>query len=316
MSILKEQNIAEIQKRSFGEVLQNREAVGFVNGLIKESYQDYFKGHEEEVGAMVDRTWVLLGENAGADSEKLQQTVTKINSEIFRKQDPSFWFNAMYRTYKTDLRPKKDFAKLQQYIDGKRVLDYGSGGGYLALLISQNGYEVSTTDVIDYRVNEAKHLPFKAMVSPTDIPYPDNNFDTTIIKAVLHHIDAVNLPTVLSELRRVSKRLIIEEDTYDVPNDLPGMEDVRKSQPQLEKFIAMSREDQLQALMLIDYFSNAIAQGVVEMNFPFQFKSVDQWKTVLESHGLELTDAKLLGFQPGNVNKSCHVWLVSDRQQN
>jgi hypothetical protein len=179
--------------------------------------------------------------------------------------------------------------------------------------MSQSGYEVSTTDVIDYRVDIAKHLPFRAMSSPTDIPYPDNSFDTAIIKAVLHHINEPDLPIVIQELCRVAKRLIIEEDTYAVPGDTPGLQKLTESQPQLRKFMALSIEDQLQALMLIDYFANAIAQGVVEMNFPFQFKSIPQLKTLLEQNELRLTNVKLLGFQDGAVNKSCHVWLIADK---
>lgn len=315
---MSERETEEIQKQTFGEVLKNQEAVGFVSSLIKDSYQKFFTGHEEEVGGMVDKSWSILTSQAGTSNEELKQTVTQINSEIFHKQDPEFWFNSLYKIYKTKTRPEKDFVRLKPHIAGKRVLDYGSGGGYLAKTMAENGYEVSTTDVLDYRVPEAKHLPFRAMASPTDIPYPDDSFDTTIIKAVLHHIDPVNLPVVLRELQRVSKRVIIEEDTYDLPQDMPGLQELRQSQPQLEKFISMSKEDQLQCLMLIDYFSNAIAQGVVEMNFPFQFKSPGQWKEVLESHGFNLHDTKLLGFQDGNVSKnmSCLANSRSERIKN
>lgn len=302
-----------IQRRTFSEVLREQEPVGFVQDLIRESYQAYFVGHEREVGEMVDNAWSLLRETAPHGKLELHAAVKKVNSEIFCKQDPTFWFNTMYRVYKTDLRPKKDFERMRKLLFGRRVLDYGSGGGYLAVLLSKNRYDVSTTDILDYRAAEAKHLPFRPMTSPTDIPYPANSFDTTIIKAVLHHIEATNLPAVLKELRKISKRLIIEEDTFGLTENIPGLEELRKEQPQLVKFMNLSPEDQLQALMLIDYFANAITQGIVDMNFPFQFKTPQQWQQTFESADMTLIETMLLGFQPGNVNKTCHVWFVVDR---
>jgi hypothetical protein len=166
---------------------------------------------------------------------------------------------------------------------------------------------------MDYRFEGAKHLPFKAMLSPADIPYPNDSFDTVIIKTVLHHIDESELPRVLEELCRIGSRLIIEEDTFDLSVDTPGLLELSQQQTQLKRFIALSPEDQLCALMLIDYFGNAIAQGLVDMNCPFQFKTMDQWAGVLKKHRLQLNHMQLLGFQPGNVNKTCQVRLIVDR---
>ncbi len=305
---------AEIQQSSLRQLLANAEVVAFVRALTTESYQAYFHGHEREVGEMVGRAWDLLADDANSGGEHLGRATETIGREIFRIGDPTFWFNVLYKTYKTDVRPRKDFSRLRQYIRGTRVLDFGSGGGYLALRMSENGYQVSTTDVIDYRVDTARHLPFVAMASATDVPYPDNAFDTAIVKAVLHHVDEAVLARVITELHRVSKRLIIEEDTFDVPAEMPGVALLLESQPNLRRFTGLSQADQLRSLMLIDYFANAIAQGIAHMNFPFQFKTITQWRQVLADHGMALAAVELLGFQEGNVNKSCHVWLITDRR--
>ena len=74
------------------------------------------------------------------------------------------------------------------------MLDYGCGSGYLAAGLLAGGYEVFTTDVLDYRYEEARRLPFAQMASPTDIPYPDNSVDVALVQAVLHHIDSDDLP--------------------------------------------------------------------------------------------------------------------------
>jgi hypothetical protein len=162
---------------------------------------------------------------------------------------------------------------------------------------------VLTTDVLDYRVPEAKHLPFQHMTSPVNIPYPDTNADTIIVKAVLHHVAPTDLSSVLKELRRVSQRIIIK-----------GVEELANVQPQFAHFRSLNVSDQLESLMLIDYFANALAQGVIDMNFPFQFKTIPQWTALLALHGLRVSHIELLGFQPGNVNRSCHVWFICDRR--
>ena len=299
---------------SFGKVLQNQEVVRFVRELVRENYREFFTGHEE-VAEMVDEAFDLLvsSQRAKPERERLQEAVATINQTLFKKDNSTFWFNQLYHEYKTKTRPQKDFSRLHPYLQGSTILDYGSGGGYLALELERHGYQVLTTDVLDYRVPEAKHLPFQQMTSPVNIPYADTNADTTIVKAVLHHIAPSHLSSVISELRRVSKSIIIEEDTYDVPPTLKGVEEIARAQPQFARFRTLTVKNQLESLILIDYVANALAQGLVEMNFPFQFKTIPQWTALLEAHDLRVTQVELLGFQPGNVNRSCHVWFICDR---
>jgi hypothetical protein len=46
------------------------------------------------------------------------------------------------------------------------------------------------------------------------------------------------------------------------------MAEILKTQPLLRTFVSMPLEVQRQVLVLIDFFSNAIAQGIPEMNIP------------------------------------------------
>ena len=66
-------------------------------------------------------------------------------------------------------------------------------------------------------------------------------------------------------------------------------------------------------LALIDFFANAIAQGIPEMNMPFAFKTVSEWERVLLQNGFRVTRRIVAGFEPGRMHKSCHVWLVCER---
>ena len=66
-------------------------------------------------------------------------------------------------------------------------------------------------------------------------------------------------------------------------------------------------------LALIDFFANAIAQGLPEMNMPFEFKTVTKWEQVLLQNGFRVNKSLVAGFEPGLMHKSCHVWLVCER---
>jgi SAM-dependent methyltransferase len=197
-----------------------------------------------------------------------------------------------------------------------RVLDYGCGSGYLAARLAKGGYQVFTADVLDYRYQEAKQLPFVQMSSPTDIPYADDSVDVALIQAVLHHIDPNDLPRVLHRLGKIARYLLIKEDTYGVPahmNELEGMNDALSTQPLLRTFVNMPLATQHQVLVLIDFFSNAIAQGLPEMNMPFEFKTLSEWQQVLPAHGFKVNRAVLAGFEPGRMHMSCHLWLRCER---
>ena len=140
--------------------------------------------------------------------------------DTFRKSDPSFWFNRIYHQYKTQIKPEADFQRLQRLLPGNRVLDYGCGSGYLAARLAKGGYEMFTTDVLDYRYQEARHLPFVRMASATDISYPDDSVDVAVVLAVLHHIDSSDLSRVLRGSERVARYALIKEDTYGLPDGM------------------------------------------------------------------------------------------------
>jgi hypothetical protein len=151
------------------------------------------------------------------------------------------------------------------------------------------------------------------MASPTDIPYSNNSVDVALVQAVLHHIGPDDLPLVLRRLGKVAKYILIKEDCYGLPTDLPGLADTLKKQPLLQTFVAMPLAMQREVLVLIDFFSNAIAQGLPEMNMPFEFKTVPEWWKVLVANGFQVNKTVLAGFEPGRMHMSCHVWFLCER---
>jgi SAM-dependent methyltransferase len=298
-----------------GRALRNAEVVEFVSASVKAGYRECFLTEGEQACALVHDAFSRLAKSqqVGVDPAGLVQVTSALLEHTFRKQDPSFWFNRIYHQYKTLAKPETDFRRLQKLLPGKKVLDYGCGSGYLAARLSKGGYKVFTTDVLDYRYEEARGLPFVQMASATDIPYPDDSVDVAMVFAVLHHIDPENLSVVIRRLRAIARQVLIKEDTYGLPNDMEGLAETLQAQPLLRTFVSMTLDRQQQALALIDFFANAIAQGLPEMNMPFEFKTVTEWTEVLRRSGFKLTRTVLAGFEPGLMHKSCHVWLLGER---
>ena len=301
--------------RTVADALRNPVVVEFVSTTVKAGYREFFGAMNDPVCAMVDAAFEQLARSQqdGIHPVKLVEVTSDLLQNTFHKADSSFWFNQVYRRYKTQTKPETDFQQLQKLLPGKRVLDYGCGSGYLAARLSQGGYQVFTTDVLDYRYEEARRLPFARMASPTDILYPDNSVDVALVQAVLHHIDSGDLPRVIRRLAKISTHALIKEDTYGLPHQMEGLAKTLNTQPLLQTFVGMPLEVQHQVLVLIDFFSNAIAQGIPEMNMPFEFKTVTEWQQVLLRNGFRVNKTVLAGFEPGRMHKSCHVWLVCER---
>jgi 2-polyprenyl-3-methyl-5-hydroxy-6-metoxy-1,4-benzoquinol methylase len=119
---------------------------------------------------MLDEAFDRLAQSQSdaVDSAKLVEATSFLLENTFKKRDASFWFNRGYQRYKTEIKPEADFRQVTRLIRGRTVLDYGCGSGYMAARLARGGYDVFTTDVLDYRYPEAKHLPFVRMSAATD----------------------------------------------------------------------------------------------------------------------------------------------------
>ncbi len=297
-----------IKHESFQQLFHCPHVLDFVKKVIMKSYVECAGGFEPEMRGILERTFTVLTAARG-DNQEFQKALTLINTDIFRKSDADFWFNRIYSKYKTELKPADRFRKLKEWITGKTVLDVGCGNGLTSYILNQNGYEVSLTDVLDYRDEKASALTFQPMSSPHVIPYPERHFDTGLVFAVLHHVELSDLPLLLDGLRQMCSRIIVEEDCYEVTEELLR---TSRDDSMMKEFADLSGEDQLRSLKFIDYFANAIAQGIPQMDMPFNFKTVGEWEQLFHAHDFKILRTVLKGFQPGYFNRSCHVWFILD----
>ena len=296
-----------------GKALRNEKVVSFVKFILKSSYHDFFPDKEKEVEEMIDEVFskLVASQKDGINEEKLEEVAFEIYQTVFRAGDLGFWFNSRYRKYKSSSKPKAELSVIKKHILGKKILDFGSGLGYLSLFLDKEGFKIISTDVLDNRHKEVSHIEFRRMADSSHIPCLDDNIDTVIIKTVFHHINNSDILKIVSDLGRIAKRVLVVEDIYDANQDLVYSKLGRNKK--LDNFFALSKKERLQSCILIDYYGNSIAQGIMEMNFPFTFKTVGQWSEIMQNNGFAKSKTKWLGFSNYNLHGFFQSLMVFDR---
>ena len=115
----------------------------------------------------------------------------------------------LFRFWKRD--SKRKISWIIDYIEkGDRIIDIGSGPGWVTHYLLDLGYDVIPVDIAD------RTIPGDARPKIYDgrwLPFETDSFDVALIFTVLHHVrDPVSL---IMEAKRISKRIIIIEDTYN-----------------------------------------------------------------------------------------------------
>jgi len=130
------------------------------------------------------------------------------------------------------------------------ILDVGCGDGSVAKLIMDSNPSLNIAG-IEIQSSLPAKIPRK-LYNGKEIPYPDNHFDIVIALDVLHHID--DIPSLLAEMERVSKKYLIIKDhmTYSIFSQW--------------------------LISFTDYFSN-LPYGI---RCAFNFPSFERWKSYFD----------------------------------
>jgi len=127
---------------------------------------------------------------------------------------------AQFRKYGYDILKERDFAfKKAGFKKGKRILEIGTGRGYMVLTLAQKGFEVTTIDS-DRRIQRAarsilKHYRLEKLVrlkimNAERLKFKDVSFDYVLAVNFMHH--AKNPILCLKEMLRVTKEKILIVD--------------------------------------------------------------------------------------------------------
>jgi len=72
----------------------------------------------------------------------------------------------------------------------------------------------------------------------------------------------------------------------------------------------MPIEEQIQYMKLLDYFSNVVVMRVPDMNFPFGYKTINQWRELFLKIGFTSVETVLIGF--GRFHRTGRVAFILD----
>ena len=119
------------------------------------------------------------------------------------------WFRPVYRAT-AGPRAGIKFNRIKDFLpENATLLDVGTGNGALSHRLGAEGWNVKAIDVMDLSFYEdVKPLIYDGR----SMPFADNEFDIAMGITILHHIK--DQETVIQEMIRVSRRLIIMEDVH------------------------------------------------------------------------------------------------------
>lgn len=109
---------------------------------------------------------------------------------------------------------RKECLRIVEPLKGNRVLDIGTGSGWMAILLAQEEYDVTTIDVDEEAIERAKQRAYDAgeavmrhinfiHADALRIPFPDNTFDAVFSFDSMHHMP--DCSKALGEMIRVAK---------------------------------------------------------------------------------------------------------------
>jgi ubiquinone/menaquinone biosynthesis C-methylase UbiE len=91
-----------------------------------------------------------------------------------------------------------------------RVLDIGAGNCVLCRQLRLAGYDVTPVDLENLSfINDIVPILYDGMI----LPFDDDSYDVAMVVTVLHHTQDPD--AVLSQLKRVAKRIIVIEEIYE-----------------------------------------------------------------------------------------------------
>ena len=108
------------------------------------------------------------------------------------------------------LRAETIVKRIEPYIkNSNKLIDIGSGTGYVASILKREGKDITPVDVDSFR---GLRLIKPIIYDGKKLPFPDKSFGTGLLLMVLHHTPDPS--TVFSEAARVARDIVVIETSY------------------------------------------------------------------------------------------------------
>ncbi len=142
------------------------------------------------------------------------------------------------------------FVNSVKKINGKKILDLGSGPGRDGLLFKKEGFHSVCVDLSEAMINHCKEHGLEAYVMDFyDLKFPDNSFDAIWASFSLLHAPKKNLPKILKDIKRILK----PNGVFMISVFEGSSEGIRKELNKREVYISYYKEDELKNI-LKDFF--------------------------------------------------------------
>ena len=189
----------------------------------------------------------------------------------------SSWLSHSFSNY----RANQIATQLSKFVHrNETVLDCGCGSMRISeILQEKSGVTAFGADVIHLNHNNSNFC----LCSGENLAFKSGCFDVVFLIFTLHHI--TNPMLALREgLRVASKRLIVLEDVYQ-------------------------NQQELQLLKILDWYGNIFISK--DMNFPFNFKTENEWKSIFKSLDTKLITVE--SIRPTAWRPSRHRLFVLEK---
>ncbi|MBU0974595.1 class I SAM-dependent methyltransferase [Patescibacteria group bacterium] len=293
------------------KILRNKEAVVFVKKLIVTHYKKNFSEYKPMILA-TDKALdeLIKGQINKTSIAKLKKSMNLISEYIYTtKNIPKFF--KKYNLYKSSLKPKYYFSIIEKDIVGNKIIDFGTGKGYMSRYLFNQGFNVISADILDYRETNKNYIPFIKINYTDEISDKIPLQDTSLLLTVLHHISQKNIPDTLQELSKITKRLIIIEDIWD-SSYIDENKKLLNNSNNIKEFLKLSAKTKKDSIELMDFYGNVVTQGLIKMNLPFQFKSVESWKKILHESGFSVNNVEFIGLPQISFHGFFQIKIVCD----
>ncbi|MBI3623227.1 hypothetical protein HY212_04075 [Candidatus Pacearchaeota archaeon] len=146
---------------------------------------------------------------------------------------------------------------------------------------------------IDYFSEESMNHKINFIVQPskTKLPFVKGSINTIILSMVLHHLknlDQINLIKSAGSSLNKGGRVILIEDTY--PNH-PKIKGLNKN---IADFLRFNSDEKKKILSFYDWFGNRLMRNRDSMFLPYNYKTMEGWKSLFERYGLVQIDSKFI----------------------